>query len=97
LKCNTAVPDDQERSDIKFKWSTAKRGYCRSGIIGCLPKINSIVEGIACNDRSSVNKAVNDFSDTMRSVADPLFSKCYRLNKTPYFVDQTCLRNKNWF
>jgi len=59
----------------------AKREQFRSGIIGCLPKFNSIVEGIACNDRSSVNKAVNDFSDTIRSVADPLFSKCHRLQK----------------
>ena len=81
MKCNTAVPDDQERSEIRFKWSDAKREQFRSGIIGCLPKFNNIVEGIDCNDRSSVNKAVNDLSDTMRSVADPLFSKCHHLKK----------------
>ena len=44
LECNTAVPDDHERSEIKFKWSNAKWGQFRSGIICCLPKFNSIVE-----------------------------------------------------
>ena len=42
-------------------------------VISCLPKFNSIVEGIDCSDRSSINKAVNDFSITMRSVADTFF------------------------
>jgi len=95
LKCNTTVPDNHERSEIRFKWSDAKRERFRSGVISCLHRFYNIVEGIDCSDRSSVNKNVNDFSDTMRSVADPLFSKCHRIHKTHYFVDQSCFKKRS--
>lgn len=62
LKCNTSVPDDQERTENEFKWSDAKRERFRSEIISCPLRFNRIVEDIDCNDRRSVNKAGNDFS-----------------------------------
>ena len=73
------------------------RNQFRSGIISNLPMFNTIVEDLDCTSCDSINSALNKFTDVIRHVADPLFSKEYLITKTPTFEQCSAVRHANWF
>ena len=81
----------------KYKWEDALRGQFRSGIISLLHVFNSIVQHIDYSSRSSINNMLNSFTETIRSVADPLFSKTCVYKTNPSFNVNSCIKNAQWF
>lgn len=75
LLCNFIHDEDVRHTETKYVWNDAYTHQFRSGIIASLPLFNNIVNTLDCNSRQSVNNALNSFTDTLRNVADPLFSK----------------------
>jgi exonuclease III len=97
LACPKSVQNDNPQYEIKCKWSDENTELFRSGIIGHLPRFNNIVQNIDVSCRDSIDKTVEDFSEIVRSVANPLFSRCYFVNNKPFFHKNTVLKNADWF
>jgi len=86
LKCNNVTPNVLENKGIRFKRNVNLREQFRTG-----ENIISIVDKVDCSSRDSVNVMLNEFSEIIRVVADPLFSKsCYSKNKTGFKI-QKCI------
>ena len=82
----------QYKCEIKHKWNDENAERFRSGIIGCLPRFNIITQCIDKCCRESINKTVDEFSEIIRSVTIPLFSRCYFVNDKPFFSTKTVLK-----
>lgn len=78
--------------EIKYKWKGTLINYFRLGIIARLPVMNNIVNNLNCNDRESVTNALNDFTNVLRNVTDPLFSKRCHV-KSDYGFDNVFIWN----
>ena len=66
-------------------------------MIGKLPEFNDIVASCADRQRGTVNDVVQRFTDALRGVTDPLFSKdVMYVNKSTFNVN-TPSENKKWF
>jgi exonuclease III len=89
LLCPKPDQNEYPRCEIKHKWNDENAERFRSGIIGCLPRFNIITQSIDICCRESINKTVDDFSEIIRSVAIPLFSRCYFVNDKPFFSTKT--------
>ena len=50
----------------------------RRVIIGILPEFNNIVNSIDTTNKSSINKAVQQFSNEIQIATEPLFAKTYK-------------------
>ncbi len=97
LYCNNFSPNHETYTDVKYKWNSSLREQFRSGIITKLPAFNDIVENIDCLDRVSINDALDLFTTTIRSVADPLFSKNCNYSNKPSFETESCMKSADWF
>ena len=95
--CNNASSEYKSYTDVKYKWNDALRSQFRSGIICMLPVFNSIVENIDCSSRASINDILNRFTETIRSVADPLFSQTCVYKTNPSFRANSGVKNSDWF
>jgi len=62
-----------------------------------LPVFNTIVQHVDYSSRTEINDVLNRFTETIRSVADPLFSKTYVYNTHPSFKVNSCIKNADWF
>ena len=62
-----------------------------------LPQFKNVVSNIDCTNKESVNNVVNSFTNIVRSVADPLFSKQCTFKDTPVFDHDDCIKNADWF
>jgi len=84
-----------ENKGISFKWNVNLREQFRSGVYDSLENIISVVDNVNCSSRDSINSMLNEFSEIVRVVANPLFSKsCYFKNKTSF---RACDHNNDWF
>jgi len=97
LLCNNVSAEYKSHTDVKYKWDDALRGQFRSGIISMLPVFNTIVQHVDYSSRTAINDVLNRFTETIRSVADPLFSKTYVYNTHPSFKVNSCIKNADWF
>ena len=97
LLCNNVSTEYKSHTDVKYKWDDALRGQFRSGIISMLPVFNTIVQHVDYSSRTAMNYVLNRFTETIRSVADPLFSKTYVYNTHPSFNVNSCIKNADWF
>ena len=97
LLCNYVSSEYQSYTDVNYKWDDVLREQFRSGIISMLPAFNNIVHHIDFSSRSSINDVLNNFTETIRSVADPLFSKSRVYNTNPSFNVNTCIKHAEWF
>jgi exonuclease III len=97
LCCNNCSPSQKRFTDVKFKWDSSLRNQFRSEIIAKLPVFNSIVHDIDSSNRLSINNAICKFTDTIRSVADPLFSHKYTFTNKPMYATDSSLNNADWF
>ncbi|XP_060587663.1 uncharacterized protein LOC132743153 [Ruditapes philippinarum] len=96
LNCN-AMPEEVNNSGfMKIRWSDEFKSEFRSGIIGCLPQFNRLTEDMYIQDRASVNNILNEFTDTVRQVADPLFTRYVSNRRDVHFVDNRT-NDKEWF
>ena len=55
------------------------------------------MNNIDCSCKQSVNNIVNSFTDVLRDIADPLFTKQCRFSKTPHYQNNSCTKNADWF
>jgi len=74
---------------IKFQWDVNLREQFRSGIVKNLKKLNTIInnDNSLSRDTCSINNMLNDFTNTIRNVADPLFD----VNLNSVYVMMTIL------
>jgi len=96
LRCNNVCTLNLDHEEIKFKWDVNLREQFRWGVVENLNKLNKIVYNDNFLSRDSVNNMLNDFTITIRSFADPLFTKrCQYKQRVCY--DDNFVNNKNWF
>ena len=96
LLCNNFVPEKSQYSETRYKWDESLRQQFRSGIISNLQRFNTIVKGNDSMDRGSVDTMLNDFTQIVCDVSDPLFSKTF-LNKNHVHFSSTRSERKDWF
>ena len=97
LLCNNVPSDYQSFTDVKYKWDDTLREQFRSQIISMLPVFNTIVQHVDYSCRTSINNVLNRFTETIRSIADPLFSKTCVYKTNPSFNVDNCIKNAEWF
>lgn len=97
IKCNNTLPLQNTFTETKYRWDNTLRDEFRSGVISHLPDFNNIVNNIDCTNKQSINNAVQSFTDTLRSITDPLFSKCFRSSNKPSFTEKSYMKNADWF
>lgn len=97
LLCNNIPENEVSYSELKFKWNDNCKELFRSGIIAQLPLFNSIVHSLGYNNRESVNTTICNFTDVLRNVADPLFSKHCYFKKVYSFDSETFMKQTEWF
>ena len=76
-QCHNEV--EQNQSFCVYKWNNENRELFRRVIIGNLPEFNNIVNSIDTTNKSSINKAVDQFSYEIQIAAEPLFAKTYKM------------------
>ena len=77
------------------RWNNDLKEEFRKGIIGQLPKFNSIILDID-NENTPVDSLVSSFTNTIRDVADPLFHKTIQYGDKNNF-SSVLFKNKEWF
>lgn len=97
LRCNNFKPVDEEILETKIKWDQMLRDRFRSELIIKLPDFNRLTYNIDPSNRKSINDVMNNFTNTIRNVADPLFSKCFTHKKSSYFRDAAFVKHADWF
>lgn len=97
LTCNVITYETTQHDEIKYRWNSDSRDTFRSGLIGNLPYFNQLTSDIDLEHRSSINNVINNFTDTIRRVADPLFIKCSTYTTKSSFLDKSLINNKEWF
>ena len=78
IKCKHIVQGEENMERESIKWNDSLIDRFRNGIIGKLPIFNRLLENQGAHDNLSINELVNQFSDILREVADPLFKKVYK-------------------
>ena len=75
--CNTEVftPENTENGDPQIKWKDSLRDQFRRCLIARLADLNTVVNHIDVDDRTSVNSCVNRFSEILNGVSKPLFTR----------------------
>ena len=97
LCCNKSTPITENVSDIKFKWDNLLRERYRAGLISKLPVLNNLTTNIDYSNRDSVNHVINDFTQIIRDVSDPLFSKRFIHKNNIAFSDESFVKHEEWF
>ena len=97
LYCNNTARDKYSYTETKYKWKSNLTAQFRSIVIANLPNFNSILNSISTNAPETVNNAVDQFSWTLHSISHSLFSKRVTTSHSPYFVNDTCQKNAEWF
>jgi len=97
IRCNNYVPLNKSYTETRYKWDNSFTQQFRSGIIAQLPVFNTLVNNIDCSCKQSVNNIMNSFTDVLRDIADPLFTKQCRFSKTPHYQNNYCTKNADWF
>lgn len=96
IYCNAGLRERPTGSFIRYKWSDSLKSEFRSGLIGRLSSFNRLTENMQYNNRSSINNVVCGFTNIIREVADPLFSRRVCSNKSPNFIENP-VNDKEWF
>ena len=68
---------------------------CTKQIEGHL--LNDLTSDIDLSERSSINTLVNDFTNIIRNVADPLFERNIKTNHSSSFSDKSISESAEWF
>ena len=89
--------DKRSYTETKYKWNKNLTAQFRPNVIANLPNFNSIINSISTNVPETVNNAVDQFSRTLHSMLHSLFSKRVTTSDLPYFVNDTCQKNAEWF
>ena len=97
LSCNFNPHFAIQGEQFKCCWNDGAREEFRRGIIGNLHHFNGVTGNIDIADRKSINECINNFTDIIRQVADPLFGKQYTNDNINSFSDQPFIKNKEWF
>lgn len=97
LFCNNISPACEKISDVIYKWNPIHKDLFRARLITKLPDLNNLVENINISDRSCINNVINDFTDIIRNVADPLFKKTCNSSYRPSFTDKSVVKDAEWF
>lgn len=73
--------DSDDRSQNMFyRGDNDTKGMFRRGLLGKLPAFNTIVNDVNDDENISFNNMVNQFSETLCSVANPLFEHAFTNN-----------------
>ena len=99
--CNTEVftPENTENGDPQMKWKDSLRDQFRRCLIARLADLNTVVNHIDVDDRTSANSSVNRFSEILNEVAKPLFSReniCKQPHTSSAFNNKLC-KKADWF
>ena len=97
VTCNTEIHKSHSFLSTYHKWDDEYKHQFRVGIISQLPLFNVAVDNIDCTSRQFINDAVNSFTNIIRSVADPLFSKTRTFTDIPYFNNNKFMKRAEWF
>ena len=98
LSCNNhsiSAPVVQE--ELKIRWDSKYKNNFRAGLIGKLPAFNLLTNAINISSKESVNNAIADFTNIVRSVVDPLFSKHVSQKVNTCFNDASYASSADWF
>lgn len=97
LCCNNFLLKHEQFTDVKYKRDSSHKDQFRSQIISELPGFNNIVQDIDCSNRLSINNTIDKFTDSIRSIVDPLFSNKYTYSNKPKYEEDSILKNADWF
>ena len=97
LYCDNKSTDYESYTDVRYKWDSALKDDFRAGIFSNLSHFDNTLRDIDCTNRESINNATCMFTETIRSVADPLFSKSFTYCNNPTFDTSQVLKNADWF
>ena len=97
LQCNIQEQTANIQSGIKYKWHADCKTTFRSGLIAQLPVLNDLTRDIDVSERSSINTLVNDFTNIIRNVADPLFERNIKTSHSSSFSDKSISESAEWF
>jgi len=92
LYCDNKSPDYESYTDVRYKWDCALKDDFRAGIFLNLTHFDNTLRNIDCTNRESINNATCMFPETIRSVADPLFSKSFTYCNNPTFDTSQVLK-----
>ena len=101
LSCNNCcshLPVDQKEMNIR--WDSKYKNNFRASVIGKLPAFNLLTSDINISSKESIlyiNKVITDFTNIVRNVTDPLFSKHVSLKEKVYFNESSCASSAEWF
>ena len=96
LNCNNIPRGGLYYSETRYKWDSTFREEFRSRLISQLPLFNTIVNTTDYLSRDSVNNMLLLFTNSIRDIADPLFSKECIFKDQVAFENYTS-SNKEWF
>ena len=82
-----SCPDEQE--ETKIRWDSSYISNFRAGLIGKLPAFNLLTNDINISSKGSINNVITDFTNIVRSVTDPQFSKHVSQKENSYFNDSS--------
>lgn len=98
LKCDVYVEMSESKSEVKYKWNEEHKCDFRSRLITKLPHFNHLTNHINVDSRGTVNNLLNNFTDIVCEVANPLFSKSCSFNsKRSHFNDRPITNHAEWF
>jgi len=82
-----------------YEWNDTLKEAFRSNLISKLTSFNQVIHRVNIGNKDSVNDCVNEFTDILRSVADPLFSKEKRFggNEAKYVNPNRVSKKAEWF
>ena len=75
LLSKTDLQPDSDSNGVKYQWDSKNTLEYRSLLITKLPELNQVIHNIDCNSRDSINKALIQVTEIIRSIADPLCCK----------------------
>ena len=82
---------------MKYQWDSKNTLEYRSLLITKLPDLNQVIHNIDCNSRDSINNALIQVTEIIRSIADPLCCKPCNNNKNGCFTDSLDIKDAEWF
>ena len=97
LLSKTDLQPDNDSNGVKYQWDSKNTLEYKSLLITKLPDLNQVIHNIDCNGRDSINNALIQVTEKIRSIADPLCCKPCNNNNNACFTDSLDIKDAECF